>query len=92
MQFIVQDLLFQVKFKKAVMVTGIDIYETFHAGGVRRIAALRNKTEWVSLWETDRVTDIHQARIFSPPLKVAKSKLLKYKRDLTKSTIKTNLL
>lgn len=50
--------------------TNIDIYETFHAGGVVRIK-LKNKqlNTWKTVWETAvGPLNIETSRIFSPQL------------------------
>ncbi|XP_053390567.1 speckle-type POZ protein-like isoform X2 [Mercenaria mercenaria] len=58
----------EVEFKEPVYVTGIDIYETYHAGGVKAIKALGDDGKWHTLWKIDRVTVIKSSRIFSPQL------------------------
>ena len=50
--------------------SGLDIYETLNAGGVKRISGKTPSGEWEVLWETDQVERIQTARIFSPPLQV----------------------
>ncbi|XP_060602914.1 uncharacterized protein LOC132755993 isoform X1 [Ruditapes philippinarum] len=58
----------EVEFKEAVFVTGMDIYETYHAGGVKAIKALGEDGKWHNLWKTDRVTVIKSSRVFKPEL------------------------
>lgn len=57
-----------LEFQEALYVTAIDIYETFHAGGVKAISGKDPGGAWVTLWSTDAVSVIGQARIFSPTL------------------------
>ena len=57
-------------FQMAVYITGIEIYETYHAGGVKAILGKADEGQWQTLWTTQQVEVITKARIFSPPLKV----------------------
>ncbi|XP_064643279.1 uncharacterized protein LOC135497364 [Lineus longissimus] len=68
----------KMTFERAVYVTRIDVYETFHAGGVKKIDLLHPSGEWVQVWQTEKVSNIEQSRIFTPPL------------DLSKVNFKTN--
>ena len=60
----------QLEYKEALYVTSIDVYETFHAGGVKAILGKDSNGQWQQLWKTESVENIEKARIFSPPLKV----------------------
>ena len=62
-------LVLQLEFERAI--SAINIYEVFNAGLVKRISALDEKGSWQSLWETEQVRLIKEARIFSPPLQVS---------------------
>ncbi|XP_045211208.2 TD and POZ domain-containing protein 2-like [Mercenaria mercenaria] len=68
MQNIDANQFIEVEFREAVYVTGIDIYETYHAGGVKAIKALGDQGQWRTLWQTDSVTSISSSRVFSPQL------------------------
>ncbi|XP_053390591.1 uncharacterized protein LOC123562101 [Mercenaria mercenaria] len=60
----------EVEYNEAVKVKGIDIYETYHAGGVTAIRGLSAKGSWETLWKTDKPEVITSSRIFSPKLHV----------------------
>ena len=62
--------VFQVMFHMAVYTTGIEIYETYHAGGVKAILGKADEGQWQTLWTTQQVQVLRKARILSPPLKV----------------------
>ena len=60
-----------------MFITCIDIYETYHAGGVRAILGREslddgNIGDWALFWEAENGSFeyIEHARIFSPPLQV----------------------
>ena len=53
-----------------VFITGLDIFETYNAGGVKAIYGRNPSDKWHQLWKTDRVKVITKSRIFSPPIKV----------------------
>lgn len=61
-----------MKFKHAIYIQKIDIYETFHAGGVKKISAKKLNTQntYEVIWQTKSVTDLKSSRIFSPNFKV----------------------
>jgi hypothetical protein len=62
---------FQVEFAESLMITGIDIYETYHAGAVVKIAAKKLPLEeWRTIWQTNHAQVLDSSRIFSPPLNV----------------------
>ena len=60
----------EVMFKDALFVRSLNIYETFHAGGVKSIFGRNPTGNWQKLWGINHVQDIKEARIFSPPLKI----------------------
>ncbi|XP_052785546.1 uncharacterized protein LOC128221129 [Mya arenaria] len=57
----------EVQFAQNVHVTGIDIYETYHAGGVTAVKCLQSGS-YVTLWSSNTTQDINTSRIFSPLL------------------------
>ena len=59
----------EVEFPEALYVKKIAIYETYSAGGVKRISAKNSLGQWEELWSTDQVSFIEEARIFSPILR-----------------------
>ena len=63
-------MLFQLEYAEPVFITGLDIYETYHAGGVKAIYGRDPSDKWRPLWKTDRVQAITTSRVFSPPIKV----------------------
>ena len=73
----------QLQYDQALYVSRIDIYETFHAGGVKAVLAKDPGGQWQQLWKTESVEDIGQARIFSPPIKVQCCPFITYLEDLT---------
>lgn len=58
----------ELEFQDALFVHGLDIYETYHAGGVKAILGKDPAGKWKQLWKTEQVQVIHNSRIFSPPL------------------------
>jgi hypothetical protein len=56
----------QVEFLQKLFIEKINIYETYHAGGVMRIQAKHPNGSWYTVWQTQNVSDIHSSRIFSP--------------------------
>lgn len=63
-------LIFQVKFQKKVFLREINIYETYHAGGVKKISAKDMQGNWVMVYKTHRLQNIEKSRIFSPSFNV----------------------
>lgn len=63
-------LIFQVKFQKKVFLREINIYETYHAGGVKNISAKDMQGNWVMVYKTHRLQNIEKSRIFSPSFNV----------------------
>ncbi|XP_061181819.1 uncharacterized protein LOC133190296 [Saccostrea echinata] len=59
----------EIGFQEKVIPSSINIYETYHAGGVKTIKAKNPQNDWVILYQTQRVEKIKSSRIFSPPLK-----------------------
>jgi hypothetical protein len=60
----------QIGFVEKVIPSAINIYETFNAGGVRRVLAKNLQDAWVELYKATRIEKIPASRIFSPVLKV----------------------
>jgi hypothetical protein len=60
----------QLEVADSVYITGIDIYETYHCGGVTAVKALRSPNTWQTLWRSAQPFDSNTSRIFSPPLMV----------------------
>ena len=56
----------QVEFLQKLFIEKINIYETYHAGGVMRIQAKHPNGSWYAVWQTKHVFDLHSSRIFSP--------------------------
>lgn len=63
-------LYFQVKFHEKLILQEINIYETYHAGGVKRVLAKDPAGKWLKLYETNQVQNIAKSRIFSPTFTV----------------------
>ena len=59
-----------IEYEHPVYVTGIDIYETYNAGGVKAVSGNTPQGYWQYLWENDAQYKQHGhgANIFSPPL------------------------
>ena len=62
--------ILQIEFAKKVYMDRVDIYETYHAGAVTRVAARDNSGSWITLW-SGRAQDIDHSRIFTPPIEVS---------------------
>nr|XP_022313500.1 uncharacterized protein LOC111118373 isoform X1 [Crassostrea virginica]XP_022313502.1 uncharacterized protein LOC111118373 isoform X1 [Crassostrea virginica] len=56
----------EVKFHEKLILQEINIYETYHAGGVKRVLAKDPAGKWLKLYETNQVQNIAKSRIFSP--------------------------
>ncbi|XP_052071152.1 uncharacterized protein LOC127709590 [Mytilus californianus] len=56
----------EVEFAEKIFIEKIDIYETYHAGAVKKILAKRPNGEWCTVWETSRAICQNSSRIFSP--------------------------
>lgn len=63
----------QLGYDTAVHVSGINIYETLHSGGVKRVSVRSPGGTWETLWETGKVEVFQESRIFSPDIKVSVS-------------------
>jgi hypothetical protein len=61
-------LFLQLEVAESVYITGIDIYETYHCGGVTAVKALRSPNNWQTLWQTAQPIDSRISRVFTPPL------------------------
>jgi speckle-type POZ protein len=71
----------ELEFEQELFVTRLNIYETYHAGAIRRIK-LKNRDEWVTVWQVERVQNIVNSRIFSPELQKTKFKTNKVRLEL----------
>ncbi|KAH3706035.1 hypothetical protein DPMN_065414 [Dreissena polymorpha] len=56
----------EFEFPNKVNVSKIDIYETYHAGGVKAVKCYDVTGTWITLWSTAQVSVIKHSRIFSP--------------------------
>ncbi|XP_062596583.1 F-box/LRR-repeat protein 4-like [Saccostrea cucullata] len=56
----------EVKFEEKLYLNEINIYETYHAGGVKRVSAKDLAGNWVMLYQTNRCQNLQSSRIFSP--------------------------
>ena len=65
-----QVVIFQFEFPNKVYVSKIDIYETYHAGGVKAVKCYDVTGTWITLWSTAQVSVIKHSRIFSPSFTV----------------------
>ncbi|CAC5388660.1 unnamed protein product [Mytilus coruscus] len=79
----------EVEFKQAIYIQKIDIYETYHTGGVKTISARKPNTDnkYEVIWQTKSVTNMKSSRIFSPDFKRLSfpCKVLKIDVDCTAS-------
>ncbi|KAL4223734.1 BTB/POZ domain-containing protein 9 [Mactra antiquata] len=75
----------EIEYDEAVYITGIDIYETYHAGGVVAVKALDDNNKWRCLYNIDRPQVIKTSRIFKPdiPPQIFRSKTLRIEVDCT---------
>lgn len=63
--------LFQLNYKEKVYPNGVDVYETFNAGGVVKLLLLNADTgKWVEVWSVAKPQVLTQSRIFSIPFAV----------------------
>lgn len=62
--------LFQVLFKEKVFLTEVNVYETYHSGGTKRIRAKDPAGNWDTIYEAQQVECHKKSRIFSPAIKV----------------------
>ena len=62
--------MLQVEFEEEVYIDRVDIYETYHAGAVTRVAAKDDGGSWVTLWSGEAKV-IKSSRIFSPTIQVS---------------------
>lgn len=54
-------------FLEKVYPTEINIYETYNAGGTRKVEAKTDSGTWVTIYEAPKVEVIKASRIFKPP-------------------------
>ena len=64
------NLFSQVEFLQKLFIEKIDIYETYHAGAVKRVLAKHPNGSWYTVWQTQKVSVIKSSRIFSPSFDV----------------------
>ncbi|XP_052689658.1 uncharacterized protein LOC128167784 [Crassostrea angulata] len=57
----------EVVFLQKVYPTEINIYETYNAGGTRKVEAKTDSGTWVTIYEAPKVEVIKASRIFKPP-------------------------
>lgn len=57
----------EVVFLEKVYPTEINIYETYNAGGTRKVEAKTDSGTWVTIYEAPKVEVIKASRIFKPP-------------------------
>jgi len=78
----------ELEFQEAVLISSIEIYETFNAGAVRRLSALNDRNEWVVIW-SGQASPIKSSRIFKPSLnlhgKVLATKIIKLDLDCSRA-------
>lgn len=60
-------------FAEKVYPTEINIYETYNAGGTKKVEAKTDSGTWVTLYEAQRVEVIKASRIFKPAFIVSQS-------------------
>ena len=66
-----KNLLFcQIKFPRKLFLNKINIFETYNAGAVVRIAAKDPQNQWVDVYNVTHAHLIRKSRKFSPKLKV----------------------
>jgi hypothetical protein len=60
----------ELKFKKKVFPSKIEVYETYNPGSLVKISAMNENKKWVTLWKGKREKQtISKSRIFKPKLK-----------------------
>lgn len=59
----------EVLFKERVFLTEVNIYETYHSGGTKRIKAKDPAGKWDTIYEAQQVECHKKSRIFSPSIK-----------------------
>ncbi|KAH3862058.1 speckle-type POZ protein-like [Dreissena polymorpha] len=62
------DEYIEVEFEEAVYVTGLEIYETYHAGGVKAVKGREQEGAWHTLYTASRIENIQSSRVFTPQL------------------------
>ena len=74
----------ELEYPEELIVTKLNIYETYHAGAVVGIK-LKNKDIWEMVWETQDPQDIPQSRVFTPSLRRVrfKTKCVRLELDCT---------
>ena len=62
----------QVNYETSVQIERIDIYETWHGGGVVKVSAQETGTNnWHILWSVPQPTLVTTSRIFTPTFSVS---------------------
>ncbi|XP_046583874.1 uncharacterized protein LOC124291016 [Haliotis rubra] len=72
----------ELGYDTAVYVSGINIYETLNAGGVKRVSVRSPKGTWETVWETSGVEVIKASRIFSLDIKTPNFKTKEVRLDV----------
>ena len=67
---------FQLGFDEAVLPTSMNIYETWHPGGIIKIKARDDKGKWKIVWSKDQPEHFTKSRIFSAEFKVQKKRII----------------
>ena len=62
--------MLQLAFEEKLYIETINIYETYHAGGLLKIQAKRPDGNWLEIWKTPQLQNMSQSRIFSPKITV----------------------
>ena len=60
----------KVSFKRKLYIAKINIYETFHSGGVKEVKVMNPSGNWTTIWSTSAVQDNANSTIFSPSFQV----------------------
>lgn len=58
----------ELEFERAVFISGITIFETFHAGAIRTISVRNPQGEWQAIYEAMNIEDIERSRKFMPTI------------------------
>ncbi|XP_048760253.2 F-box/LRR-repeat protein 4-like [Ostrea edulis] len=59
----------ELKYEQKVYPQEINVYETYHAGGTKKVQGKTDSGTWFTLYETDKIELIKESRIFKVPLK-----------------------
>jgi hypothetical protein len=75
----------ELEYPDELIITKLNIYETFHAGAVIRIKLKNRFNIWETVWETSNAQNLETSRIFSPVLRSVtfKTKFVRLDLDCT---------